>query len=140
MFPAATGRDFYTEESLYRAYRSAEDFLTDWPRASSCDDACARAVIAPVDFARHMVIVIAPRGRGQETYDVAVNGIDATNVTIDVAFLELRHGEATGNMFCGVTLTVPQPAVAILLPQSDERVQFFRRRADVICEDAVQVE
>ncbi len=71
---------------------------------------------------------------------MAVTGITATNDTIDVTFLELRHGKSTGEVLCGVLLVVPTPAIAILAPQSDKRVQFFRRRADVICEEEVQVQ
>jgi hypothetical protein len=141
IFPAAVGPGFQTHESVYGVYRSAEDFLTNWPRASSCDDGCAQAVIAPVDFTRHMIIVIAPRGRGQETYDVAVTGVAERESTLDVTFLELRYGgPTTGEVLCGVLTTVPQPARAILVPQSPKRVQFFRRRADVICEKEVQVQ
>src|SRR5687767_11491728 len=97
IFTAATSVGFYTAESLYRVYRSAEDFLANWPRESSCDDACARAIIAPIDFTRNMLIVIAPRGRGQETYDVVVTTVAASHDTLDVTFLELRHGKSTGD-------------------------------------------
>jgi hypothetical protein len=83
--------------------------------------------------------VIAPRDRGQATYDVVVTGVTAKPGTIDITFLELRHGEPKDGMLCGVTLVMPRPSVALLISRSDHPVRLFRQRADVICEDPTQV-
>jgi hypothetical protein len=140
VFPGAVGGGFSTSDSTFRVFRNAADFLANWPRNSECDDRCASSVIAPIDFSRDMLVILAPRGSGQETYDVVVTAVTASSVSIDVGFLELRHGEPRGGVLCGVILTVPQPAVAITVAQSDQPVRFFRRRADVICEQATQVQ
>ncbi|HKX99567.1 MAG TPA: hypothetical protein VJL86_07600 [Steroidobacteraceae bacterium] len=140
IFPAAVRAHFSTQESLYHVYRSPEDFAANWPRESSCDAACAHAIVAPIDFTQYMLVVIAPRGRGQQTYDVAATAVAESSETIDVTFLELRYGKSTGHLLCGVILTVPQPAISILVPRSDKEVRFFRRRADVLCEEPVQVQ
>jgi hypothetical protein len=140
IFPAAVRAHFTTKESLYHVYRNADDFAANWPRESSCDAACAHAIAAPIDFTQHMLVVIAPRSGGHLTYDVVVTGVAEGSETLDVTFLELRRGKSTGHVLCGVTLTVPQPAISILLPRSDKEVRFFRRRADVICEESVQVQ
>src|SRR5918995_4278042 len=109
MFPAAVTAGFDTSDSLYRVFRNAADFLDGWPRSSNCDRNCAEAIIAAVDFARNMLVVIAPRDRGQETYDVVVTAVIADGKSVDVSFLELRHGKSRGEVLCGVILTVPQP-------------------------------
>jgi hypothetical protein len=139
VFPAAVGDNFDTTDSLYGVFRNAEDFLRSWPRAADCDARCARSIVAQIDFAQDMLVVIAPRDRGQETYDVVVTGVMASASTIDISFLELRHGEPRGGMLCGMVLVMPRPSVALLLSQSDLPVRLFRRRADVVCEEPTQV-
>jgi hypothetical protein len=140
VFPEAVGSSFDTSESLFRVFRSAADFLAEWPRDSECDDGCAQSIIAPVDFARNMLVIIAPRDPDQDTYDVGVTAVTASHGSIDVRFLELRHGESKDGVLCGVILTMPRPAIAILVAQSDKPVRFFRSRADVVCEHAMQVQ
>jgi hypothetical protein len=137
--PNVVGDNFRTTESLYRVYRDADDFIASWPRNSDCDDACARSTIAEIDFSSDMLIVIAPRESGQETYDVAVTAVATGQGITYVRFLELRHGPPRDGLMCGVILTVPQPAVAILVPRTELPVRFLRRRADVICENETEV-
>jgi hypothetical protein len=86
-----------------------------------------------------MLVVIAPRGRGQNTYNVALTDVRVGQDTIDVSFLELRHGPSEGEMLCGVILVMPMPIALIAIPRSDLPVRFFRSRADVICERPVEV-
>ena len=140
IFGPATDRElFFTKESLYEVYQSAEDFLSRWPRQETCDDSCARGIAAHIDFSREMLILIAPRARGQETYDVVIHTAEDSDDAMLVHFIELRHGTPRDGLMCGILLTAPQPAVALLVPQSSKPVRFLRRRADVICEHEVQV-
>ena len=138
VLPVAVGSD-WSETSFYRVFRTEEEFLANWPRSHDCDDACAKVPIESVDFSRSMVVVIAPRGRGQNTYDVALTDVRAGHGTIDVSFLELRHGPGQSDLLCGVITIMPTPIALIAIPRSDLPVRFFRARADVICEDQVEV-
>ena len=138
VLPVSVGSD-WSESSFYRVFRTEEEFLAHLPRSSGCDDACVRAFIESVDFSRDMLVVIAPRGRGQNTYDVALTAVRATQDTIDVSFLELRHGPSQSEVLCAVITVMPIPIALIAIPQSDLPVRFFRARADVICENEVEV-
>ena len=137
--PATSSEFFYTQESVYDVYRSADDFVSRWPRDDRCDNSCARAIATQIDFTHEMLLLIAPRGRGQETYDVVVHTAGESDDAVWVKFIELRHGEPRDGLMCGVILIVPQPAVALLVPQSSKPVRFLRRRADVICEHDFEV-
>jgi hypothetical protein len=139
VFVPAVGEGFHAEESVYEVYRSLEDFISRWPRDQSCDDSCARNIVATIDFTREMMLLIAPRGRGQDTYDVVVHELMEQDDGLDVNFIELRHGMPRDGLMCGVILTMPRPAIALLVPQSSKPVHFYRRRADVICEEPVLV-
>jgi hypothetical protein len=140
VLPDITVEGFSTRESVYRVFRSADEFLGTWRRSSNCDNSCARSIIASIDFAQNMLVLIAPRGSGQATYDVVVTAVTSSQGSIDVSFLELRHGEPKDGLLCGVILTMPTPTVAFLVSRSDGPVRFFRRRADVICERAFEVQ
>jgi len=136
--PVAVGGN-WSETSLYRVFRTEDEFVAGWPRTGRCDDQCVRALIAPVDFAREMVVVIAPRERGQAAYDVTVTEVTQTQDSIDVSFLELRRGPSQGDMLCAVITVMPNPIALIAIPQSDLPVRFQRSRADVLCEPQVEV-
>ena len=138
ILPISVGSD-WSESSLYRVFRTEEDALAHLPRSSGCDDTCVRAMIEPVDFSRDMLGVIAPRGRGQKTYDVSLTAVRANQNTIDVSFLELRHGPSQSEVLCAVITVMPTPIALIVIPRSDLPVRFFRARADVICEKEVEV-
>ena len=137
VFVPAVGESFNTDESVYDVYRSLEYFVSHWPRDQACDDSCARAVVASVDFTRDMLLLIAPRGRGQDTYDVVVHEVTEQDDGLDVNFIELRHGAPRDGLMCGVLLVMPTPAIALLVPQSSKPVRFYRRRAEVVCEEPV---
>ncbi len=139
VFPEVTREGVWTDESKYRAFRNSDEFLAVWKRQTDCDDSCARSILSSIDFTRNMLVVIAPRGRGQDTYDVVITAVTASQDSIEVSFLELRHGEARDGVLCGVLTAMPHPTLAILVSQSTKPVRFFRRRADVICEQPVEV-
>ena len=136
--PLFVGSDS-AERSLYHVFRTEKEFLAHWPRPDGCDDSCVLALIERVDFSQSMVVVIAPRGRGQDTYKVAVTDVSASQDTIVVTFLELRHGPSKGDLLCGVLTIVPTPIAMIAIPRSDLPIRFFRTRAEVNCEQPVEV-
>jgi hypothetical protein len=86
-----------------------------------------------------MLVVIAPRDRGQDTYDVVIFDVVMVKSYVAVTFIELRYGESQGTLLCGIVTVAPQPSVALLVPQNPNPVRFFRKRADVLCEETVEV-
>lgn len=132
--PANASASFGRDQPLIRAFHSAAEFASFWPSDSGCPRDCARRLISGIDFSRNTLLVIALGANDQTLTQVSVAAVVDIGDHIEVEVLEHRYAPSSGEDLCNVTLTMPRPAVAVLIPQTDKPIHFLRKRALIGCE------
>jgi hypothetical protein len=126
---------FSLSEPHFAVYRTAAEVSHDEVLSAGCDEACIRTLVAPIDFARNHLVLIATGSRSQDLYDVEVYRVTEEGHSVHVYYRELRYGPSTGDKLCGVVMVMPRPTTAVLIPASDKQVEFRRSDPRVVsCE------
>jgi hypothetical protein len=126
---------FALREPHFAVFRSATEVFNDKVLRAACDDACMRALVSPIEFAKYRLVVVATGSRSQDLYDVEVYRVTEGRDGVHVHYRELRYGPATGDKLCGVVMVMPRPTTAVLIPASTKKVGFRRSDPRVVpCE------